>query len=217
MQPSVALPERLRTLRAAAKLSQDDVARRLGVTRAAYSKYETGKSCPNPDALWQLAQLFAVTIDDLLGVGGVQPARVPDEWLAQESIPTGPMVLLPVYGEIRAGIPSLAQQEVENWEMEQAKSVMDGEYYYLRVKGDSMIGAHILPGSLVLVRKQDYVENGDIAVVMVNDEEATLKRVQYVDKHLALIPANDKYLPVFLDERDVRILGKVVKTEVIFT
>jgi len=81
------------------------------------------------------------------------------------------------------------------------------------VTGDSMSGSRIQPGDKVLVRKQDYLDNGQIAVVLVNDEEATLKRVKHIDEAIILYPDNPKYQPQIYRTEEVKILGRVVEVK----
>ena len=95
-----------------------------------------------------------------------------------------------------------------------------GEYFSLRVKGDSMNAAHIFEGNLLIVRKQDIVENGEIAVVMIDDNDATVKRFHRQGNIVTLMPqsTNPEHLPQIYDTKktSVRIIGKVVKNEIVF-
>ncbi|MBI3003433.1 MAG: repressor LexA, partial [candidate division NC10 bacterium] len=85
-----------------------------------------------------------------------------------------------------------------------------GDVFLLRVQGDSMIGAHILPGDLALVRRQETAENGDIVVALV-DEEATVKRFQRSGETLTLLPENPALTPLtFTPGSRLEILGKVI-------
>lgn len=121
---------------------------------------------------------------------------------------------LPVLGTIRAGEPLFAEQHIVGYEYANADETKNGEYFYLKVTGDSMIGSRIQDGDLVLVKKQDYVdENGQIAVVLVNAEEATLKRV-YLQKDQVMLQAdNPKYAPMVLREAEIRIIGRVMEVK----
>jgi len=80
--------------------------------------------------------------------------------------------------------------------------------------GDSMKDAHIPDGSLVLIRRQDYVDSGAIAVVLVENEEATVKKVKYFNGKIMLIPANPAYEPQIYNPSEVRIIGKVVEIHI---
>jgi repressor LexA len=127
---------------------------------------------------------------------------------AQRSNPTG-SVNVPLLGTIAAGDPTLAEENVEETINLPTRLVGRGELFMLEVKGESMIGAGILPGDLVVVRKQPTVENGEIAAVMVEGSEATVKRVRFkADGSIELCPENPAY-PSFIPDNPT-VLGKVV-------
>jgi repressor LexA len=85
-----------------------------------------------------------------------------------------------------------------------------GEVFLLRVQGDSMVGAHILPGDLALVRRQESAQNGDIVVALV-EEEATVKRFQRSGETVTLLPENPAMAPLtFAPGARLEILGKVI-------
>ena len=168
---------------------------------------------PSSDNLRHLADIYHVSRDYLLGR---QDEVAPAAALPSGAYPIGPTVKIPVLGEIRAGLPLLAQQNVIGWEEAPADEVRDGSYFFLRVVGDSMIEAHILDGARVLVRMQPEVEPGDIAVVLINEDEATIKRVRMLDSQVLLYPANSRYQPTIHPVQQVKILGKVVKSEISF-
>lgn len=122
-------------------------------------------------------------------------------------------VKIPILGEIKAGYNSIAEQNIIGYEATAKENVMDGQYFYLMVKGDSMIEEGIMEGCRVLVRHQGYVEDGKIGVVLVNGDEATLKRVFYQDNKVILQASNRKIPPRIVKVEDVRIQGQVVKVE----
>lgn len=202
------LPTRLRELRESAAKTLDEAGKDLGVTESALSRYETGKRDPDPDFLRRAADYYHVSMDYLFG-----RTEEKDTALSKFARPAGPLVEIPVLGHIRAGVPLLAYQQVLRWEPIARSKVMDGDYFYLEVTGDSMIGANIHPGSQILVRQQGYVEPGEVAVVLVNDEEATVKRVQYAEGKVILIPENPRLRSTVHEPADIRILGKVLKSE----
>lgn len=127
---------------------------------------------------------------------------------------TEPVSQIPILGVIRAGEPIYALENIIGYRSVERERIKNGEYFYLLVKGDSMLGSRIMDGDLVLVRCQEEVENGEIAVVSMEREEATLKRVYRTNGQLILQPDNPKYKPLVFDKGDVRILGKVI--EVVF-
>ena len=117
---------------------------------------------------------------------------------------------IPVIGKVAAGLPLLAAENIEDY-LPVSKSIARSEgMFYLKVKGDSMINAAILEGDLVLVRPQPFVEQGEIAVVLI-DDEATLKRFYKINDRIELHPENPDYDPIVFNStmHDIRIIGKV--------
>jgi repressor LexA len=128
-----------------------------------------------------------------------------------EMSPPRALRMVPIVGKVRAGRPSLAFEDFEG-EVALDRSLAKGnEPFFLRVKGDSMIGDHIMDGDLALVRPQPMVETGEISVVLV-DDEATLKRVSREGDFVRLHPSNPAMKPVIvgMGEGRVTIVGKVV-------
>ena len=116
---------------------------------------------------------------------------------------------VPILGRVAAGIPTLAAENVEG-HVKLADLAKDEKLFMLRVKGDSMTGAGIHDGDLVMARAQERVENGQIAVVVIGDE-ATVKRVHKLKNGLRLDPENNRYKPITIGpEEEVRIAGKVL-------
>lgn len=128
-------------------------------------------------------------------------------------IPETELVKIPIYGEIRAGYGSLAQEDIVGYEVTSRDSVGDGEYFYLIVKGDSMIDEGIYEGMRVLVRKQNHCQHGKIGVVIVDGEEGTLKRVYYEDDTVLLRASNKRIPPRPYPLDEVMIQGQVTKVE----
>jgi len=130
----------------------------------------------------------------------------------QSTIPIGnPMTSIPILGIVAAGVPLYAEQNILGYEDVPESLVKGGEYFFLIVRGDSMIGSRILPGDKVLIRKQSLVENGEIALVLVNGDEATLKRVRYLDGTAILYPDNPSYEPMVYPIGDVEVIGYVAQ------
>ncbi len=125
---------------------------------------------------------------------------------------------IPILGYISAGLPIYAEQHIEGYTYTDLNS--GGEYFGLRVKGDSMNALRICEGDIIIVKKQDYVENGEIAVVMVDNENATVKQFYRKDDTVTLIPksTNPKHKPQFynLKNTTVKIIGKVVRNQIDF-
>lgn len=122
---------------------------------------------------------------------------------------------IPILGRIPAGLPLLAEENIEGYTLTDLNG--GAEYFALRVTGDSMNAVGIMDGHLLHVRRQPEVENGEIAVVMVGDEDATVKRFYSTGTTVTLMPqsTNPVHQPQIYDTKKTRIdvLGKVVKVE----
>ena len=112
---------------------------------------------------------------------------------------------VPIVGNVAAGSPILAEECIEDY-LTFDTGGRSGEYFALRVRGESMLNAGILPGDLVVVRRQQTCSNGEIVVAMIEDE-ATVKRFSRQNGHVWLLPENDAYSPI--DGTYAQILGKV--------
>ncbi|MDQ0114327.1 helix-turn-helix domain-containing protein [Paenibacillus harenae] len=220
--------ERIREMRSAVGYTQVQLGDKVGVDRSSIANYETGKATPPMDIIMKLVDVFNCTTDYLLGRSDynqfiddkahmVNETRVDytitKNTLVPESAPTVEMVQIPIYGEIRAGYDSLAEQRIVGYEVVSKESVRDGDYFYLIVKGDSMIEEGIHEGMRVLVKSQNHCEHGKIGVVIVNGDEGTLKRVYYEGDTVVLQAANKGIPPRILPIYDVRIQGQVKKVE----
>ena len=175
--------ERLKTLRIQRKMTQSELAKKIYISQPAYSKYEVGTASPNPETLSKIADALDVSVDYLLGSDS-QPARPG-------------YIRVPVLGRVAAGIPIDAIEEVIDWEDISAEAAGDGEYFGLQIKGHSM-EPKISDGDVVIVRRQPDVDSGDIAVVLVNGDDATVKRIKKSPQGVTLIPSNPAYEPCLL-------------------
>ena len=122
---------------------------------------------------------------------------------AQEAeMPSG---RVPVLGDVAAGSPILAQECIDDYISFDTQG-RDGEFFALRVRGESMLNAGILPGDLVVVHRQPTAHNGEIVVALLGDE-ATVKRLSRRNGEVWLLPENEHYQPI--DGRQATLLGKV--------
>jgi repressor LexA len=120
------------------------------------------------------------------------------------------LVAVAVVRTVAAGEPVLAEGNIVGEVLIDAATVKSGEFFALRVSGDSMVGAGINDGDLIIVRRQQLAENGDIVVALLNGE-TTVKRLRLEDRRIELVPENPGLAPVKVrPEDDLRILGKVV-------
>lgn len=115
---------------------------------------------------------------------------------------------LPVLGTITAGIPILAEQNIERTLPFSSDLFTNGEHFVLKVRGDSMINAHILNGDYVIVRRQNAAALGQIIVARIG-EEATVKTLTSQDGRMFLRPENPSFSPIPFDSEDCQILGIV--------
>jgi repressor LexA len=117
---------------------------------------------------------------------------------------------IPLYGKIAAGTPIEAIQHEGDSIQLPAGYAGPGDLYALAVEGDSMINAGIHDGDTVIIRRCDSAENGVIVVALVDDQEATLKRLRRAGNKIVLEPENDAYEPQILDPKRVKIQGRLV-------
>ena len=196
---------KIRDLRAKHGLTLEQVAQQVGVGRSTVRKWETGMIANmRRDKIEKLATALHVTPGYLMGWEDEDPL------LPANIIPMPEMRKIPLLGSIACGAPILAEEHIDG-EVDIPTSVHAD--FALRCKGDSMINARIFDGDIVYVRQQDTVENGEIAAVLVDGTEATLKRVRLFEDHIILEPANPMYQPMAYwqeEMNNVRILGKAV-------
>ena len=191
---------RLRELRKAHRLTQTDVAKIVGIGQSGYSFWESGRSKIDDASLKKLANYYGVTVDYLLGADA-------------SAHKTG--VRIPVLGEVAAGIPIEAITDIVDYEEIDAAMAATGEFFGLRIKGASM-EPRMRDGDVVIVRKQDDADTGDTAVVLVNGDSATVKKIKKGPDGIQLIPTNPAYDPIYYTAADVerlpvRIIGRVVE------
>ena len=119
------------------------------------------------------------------------------------------IIHIPVVGQITAGEPILAQQNIEEYIPLPSILVNGNDNFVLKVKGESMINAGILNKDYVIVDKINYADNGQIVVALINGEHATVKRFFKENKMVRLQPENEFMDPIILDEKNIEIIGIV--------
>lgn len=198
--------KRLKMLREEKGLTQKDLAEKLSLTPKAISFYELGSREPSGDALIHMAHILGTTTDYLLGNSTTKEA--------DQKVGRG--VRIPVLGRVVAGIPIEAVEEILDYEEITPELAASGEFFALKIRGHSM-EPRMMEGDVVIVRRQDDVESGDVAIVLVNGNEATVKRVKKQEDGITLIATNTSvYEPHYysnkeIEELPVRILGKIVE------
>lgn len=200
--------KRIKQLREDKGLTQEDIAKKIGVAIQTIYKYENEIVTNIPlDKLEKIAKALQTTPAYLMG-WEKDAAPTPDPFSFSNIQPIKKH-RIPLLGEIACGEPIFADEDFEGF----IESDIEADFA-LRCSGDSMTGARIMDGDIVLIKKQDMVENGEIAAVII-ENEATLKRVYYYPKDgkLILNPENPAYAPlVYVDEElnQIRILGRAV-------
>lgn len=178
----------------------------LRLSPSGVSRYAAGKMAPKSLTIDAIAERYGVTPEWLMGAESVEKYPAKKERYSK----------IAILGIIAAGIPIAAQEDVLGYEY-----VLENEHvdFCLKVKGDSMVGARIFNGDIVFVRQQPEVENGEIAAVIIDGEEATLKRFYKVDNSVILRAENPNYKDMVFSKKDaktIKVLGKAIsfKSEV---
>lgn len=196
--------ERIKEARKSAGLTQLELAKKTELSRSYIGDIEKDRYNPSVSTLQLIATATNTPLEDLL------PST-------KTVSPTGRGVRIPVLGRVVAGIPIEAVEEILDYEEITPELAATGEFFALQVKGDSML-PKLEEGDVVIVKKQEDVETGDIAIVLVNGDEATIKQVKKVNGGIMLYGFNpDVYEPHFysnqqIEELPVRILGKVIES-----
>lgn len=199
----------IKELRAKKGITQEELGRILSVQKSAISKYELGRATPSPDIIRKLSEYFGVSADYILGIAPKPITEVLDfVKLPKET------KKIPIIGSVKCGPDGLAFEYLDDY-ISVSEAIGD-DVVALKCRGDSMVGAGIYEGDTVIVRPQEKVESGQIAIVIINGEEGTLKKVRYHNdgKVMVLEAANSDYPPrIFAGEEmnTVRIFGRVLE------
>lgn len=194
------LAENIRKIRKDKGFSQDYIAEQLGYkSYTTIQKWESGVSEPSLQKLHDLANLLGVDVDTLVS----------------DSTPKTKGVKIPVLGKVAAGMPIEAIEDIIDYEEIPESMSRSADYFGLQIRGDSM-EPKISDGDVVIIRKQDDAESGNIVIATVNGDEATCKKIKKTESGLMLISTNPDYEPFIYSWEDVkrlpvRILGRVVE------
>jgi repressor LexA len=199
--------ENIKRLRKLRGYSQEELARMVGYTdRSSIAKIESGGVDLSQSKITAFALALGVTPGQIMGIID-EPDPSP---LPSNVVPLRPMKKIPLVGQIACGVPILAEQNIEGY-IDLPRHIRAD--YALTCKGDSMVNAGIRDGDVVYIRQQSEVENGQIAAVMVDDAEATLKRVYFDGSMVQLVAENPCVSPMVFTGQDVsrvHILGLAV-------
>ena len=193
-----------KNLRKDNNLTQAELAKKLGVAPSTVGMYERGQREPDFETLEKIANCFSVNMNTLLGKEN------------ETDIASGSLgIKIPVLGKVAVGIPITAVENILDYEEISSEMASSGEYVALKIQGSSM-EPRMFEGDVVIVRVQSSVEHGEVAVVMVDGSEATVKKVQFQSSGILLQPFNPSYEPIFYSKEEieklpVRIFGKVVE------
>ena len=192
--------DNLRFLRYANNMSQDELADRLGYKSfTTVQKWEDGTAFPRVKTLNRIADIFNVNVNHLLNL------NIRNDQIA-----------VPIVGEVKAGYDMYADENIMGYEYINNSEYGAGEYFYLKVKGDSMIDLRIGDGDMVFVRKQDYIEDKEIGVFLLEDNEVTIKKASVDKSGITLKAANQKYPDRRFKPEEIQILGRVLHNKVMF-
>ncbi|MEE4581504.1 XRE family transcriptional regulator [Paenibacillus polymyxa] len=189
---------KFRTIR---NYSLQTLADKVGLTKKTIQRYENGEIKIAMNRIEDIAEALNVDVPVLLeGTETFLGADLTDFTNA----------MLPIVGSVSCGKGGLAFDNIEGYEPAPKEWISGSEHFYLRAKGNSMIGARIFDGDLLLIRKQETIENGEIAVVLYG-EEAVLKRVYINGSQVVLQSENPTYETIFKSVEEVKIIGKLKK------
>ncbi len=206
---------------------QKDLAEKLGISRSYLGDIESGRTTATDEIISKLSEIFDIDSDELLKYKKNNDViDCDDSNLINESLSTYNVIdkyeisNIPIVGFIRAGEPILAQDNIEGYHPTLKSNLCkDKNYFYLRVQGDSM-NQEFGEGSLLLIEKTPCIENGSIAVVLIDGTEATVKKVIQNENMITLIPMSNNpiYVPKMYDiQKDkVEIIGKVKEATKIY-
>lgn len=219
----------IKQYRTTERLSMDEFSQKAGISKQYISILErnhnpSSKKPPLPtmETILAVANAMGKDFDEIFNLldrnqriklGGKEEKKIFPE--GAEQIDLSQYHRIPILGRISAGLPIYAEEHIEGYTLTDLNH--GAEYFALRVVGDSMNATRINEGDLVIVRRQEEVESGEIAVVMVGESNATVKRFYRTNTTVTLMPqsTNPENRPQIYDlsSIDVKVLGKVVKVE----
>ena len=197
----------LKKIRQNNDLTQEELAKKINTSRSNIANYENDKNMPSIDILEKLSEIFNCSIDYLLGKSDIKNPNLKDN-----------LFLIPIIGKVAAGKPIFADENIEGYlpidPVMYNLTSPDG-FFFLQIQGESM-NKLIKNGSYALIKKQEYAENGDVVVAIVNgDNEATVKRYKQLNEQFVMlepVSEDSSFQPITIDLKSTKfsIIGKVV-------
>ncbi len=215
--------ERLEALCAEKGISKRKLEQEAGLGTASTSKWKTKN--PNQESLGKLSSYFGVSVSYLLGESDFRTEQeaiihgwnrvIDTETLSDNTKKYEKGQLIPVIGTVVAGLPLEAIEEIIDWEEISVKLARTGDFFGLKIKGDSM-SPRILEGDVVIVRQQSDADTGDIVIAKVNGDDACCKRLIKNSEGITLQSFNPNYEPMYFSNQEilnkpVTIIGKVIE------
>lgn len=196
------MAERIKERRLQMAYTQEELAQKLGLQKSAIAKYENGR----------VENIKRSVIADMANILECSPSYLMG-WDEPPHSRKG--VTINVLGRVAAGIPLEAIEDIIDTEEISEEMAKTGEFFGLQIDGDSM-EPRMQKGDVVIVRKQDDAESGDIVIAMINGDDATCKRLRKYRDGIELISNNPSYEPMFFSNEEimskpVKIIGKVVE------
>lgn len=208
---------RIKERREELKMTQQELADRLGYrNKSSIAKIETGTNDIVQSKVVEFAKVLDTTVADLMGWTVTEEAANVVSTLATKALKESKKgVSIKVLGRVAAGVPIEAVEDIIDTEEITEELAKTGEFFGLQLHGNSM-EPRMCEGDVVIVRKQDDAESGDIVIAMINGDDATCKRLRKYRDGIELISNNPSYEPMFFSNQDVqekpvKIIGKVVE------
>jgi len=204
--------ERLKEAMTASGKKQFDLSKETGLSHSSISRYISGVMEPKQRAIALLSKSLNVSE---MWLWGYECPKERTSFIGSFAQAKNDVCLIPVLGRVAAGVPIEAVEEILGYEEISRDMAANGEHFALRIKGESM-APKMSDGDIVVVRRQPDVDNGQTAVVLVNGDEATVKRIKKSDAGIMLMPTNPAYEPMFysndeIEQLPVTIIGRVVE------
>lgn len=212
-KPIVEIKDRLQEALNFRRMSQQELSDITKIPKASISQYLSGYAKPKDDRIHLISKALDVQEPWLLGYDVSIRHVSSDNSSANYNRPKG--VRIPVLGEVVAGVPIDAVEEYIDWEEITPELAETGDFFALKIKGDSM-EPRIIAGDVVIVRMQSTAETGDIVIAMVNGDDACCKRFIKQNDGIILQSFNSAYTPMFFTKEDIEtkpvsIIGKVIE------